>query len=86
MKTGLTLEDIEHGIPHAQQLTLLKHTHALEPENRILECDIHRWVLRSMVRGEDRGEESVEQSASFLSQYLEDYSNSHDCTAGKENK
>ncbi|EKX51536.1 hypothetical protein GUITHDRAFT_102799 [Guillardia theta CCMP2712] len=49
LKAGLTLEDIEHGIPHAQQLTLLKHTHALEPENRILECDIHRWVLRSML-------------------------------------
>ena len=58
VKSDLSLEDIELRLPQGLQLSLLLHVRnlvrELDPGNRAeWECHIHRWLLRSIVRGED---------------------------------
>ena len=58
VKSDVTLEDVEARIPQSLQLSLLLHVRNLvrkiEPANRAeWECHVHRWVLRTVVRGDD---------------------------------
>lgn len=58
VKSNLTLEDVETRIPQSLQLSLLLHVRklvcTLDAANRAeWECHVYRWVLRSVVRGED---------------------------------
>ena len=56
--SDLTLEDLEARIPQGLQLSLLLHVRKvvqqLDPATRTeWQCHIHRWVLRTVVRGEN---------------------------------
>jgi hypothetical protein len=58
VKSDLTLEDLEARIPQGLQLSLLLHVRKvvqqLDSATRTeWQCHIHRWVLRTVVRGEN---------------------------------
>jgi len=58
VKSDLALEDVEARIPQGLQLSLLLHVRKevqqLDPATRAeWECHVQRWVLRTVVRGDD---------------------------------
>ena len=63
VKSDVTLEDVELRIPQSLQLSLLLHVRKLvrsvDPASQAeWNCHVHRWVLRTVVRGDDPSQSS----------------------------
>ncbi|KAJ1476490.1 hypothetical protein T484DRAFT_1907902, partial [Baffinella frigidus] len=50
-RLGMALEDMEVLMAPSQLIPLLRQVRKLEPDNKMLDCTLHRAILRSVVHG-----------------------------------